>query len=480
LQQTNFALDAQLNFEQLKLLSKLPAIITVAGVIKQNKGDWQINLAENSHITLSSLSLSSASTTDDITELGADKLITKVDGTIDIVNNASVAKNVGTDQNKVESAEKIILDLKLNNEITRLKIANVMQLEQVQLTSAISGSMENISVNAQVLANSVEVATINLTGNLAQPKLDVLANDVLITDLLALNINLPVDVKLIDGKLSYHLSGQLLDLSEPMNNEMELSLSIQELTGEITDIWLQDLNLQQSFMLSKGDITSVQSNKSKVNNLSIGMIEAAVPIENFASQILINTKQQNIALVANNIQGETLGGSFKIANAEWPFQAERSVDVQLNGIDLEKLLELDQQQGIVVTGKISGILPVYYDGQQWLLEEGELYNVSEGIIQVKNNPAVAELKANNPELKLAFDALQNLHYHQLTSAVSMADDGYMLLATEIKGINPDIDNEVNLNLNLNYDLLGLLESLDITKQMENRIIKQSPQKIQQH
>jgi hypothetical protein len=54
----------------------------------------------------------------------------------------------------------------------------------------------------------------------------------------------------------------------------------------------------------------------------------------------------------------------------------------------------------------------------------------------------------------------------------------MLLATAIKGRNPDLDNEVNLNLNLNYDLLGLLESLDITDQIENEIIKQSKKDAQ--
>ena len=75
------------------------------------------------------------------------------------------------------------------------------------------------------------------------------------------------------------------------------------------------------------------------------------------------------------------------------------------------------------------------------------------------------------ELKLAFDALENLHYHHLSSEVSMIDDGYMLLVTEIKGRNPDLDNEVNLNLNLSYDLLGLLESLNITEHFESKVLE---------
>ena len=151
--------------------------------------------------------------------------------------------------------------------------------------------------------------------------------------------------------------------------------------------------------------------------------------------------------------------------------ADHSVNVQLNEIDLEQLLALDKKQGIVVTGKISGLLPVTFANEKFIINNGELHNVSNGLIQIIDNPAVERLKASSTELKLAFDALENLHYHQLTSNVSMADDGYMLLDTKIKGRNPDLDNEVNLNLNLSYDLLGLLESINITKQFEEDILK---------
>jgi hypothetical protein len=155
---------------------------------------------------------------------------------------------------------------------------------------------------------------------------------------------------------------------------------------------------------------------------------------------------------------------------QWPLNEIKPIEVNLTEIDLEKLLALDKKQGIVVTGSVSGHLPVYFDGKRPLIKEGHLYNVGSGVIQVFNNPAVEGFKSGNTQLKLAFDALQNLHYHHLSSQASMADDGYMLLLTTIKGQNPDLQNEVNFNLNLSYDLLGLLESLTITKQFENQVI----------
>lgn len=51
----------------------------------------------------------------------------------------------------------------------------------------------------------------------------------------------------------------------------------------------------------------------------------------------------------------------------------------------------------------------------------------------------------------------------------MTDDGQMYLETVIKGVNPDLDNEVNFNLNLDYDLLGLLQSALISKNVEQQV-----------
>lgn len=129
-----------------------------------------------------------------------------------------------------------------------------------------------------------------------------------------------------------------------------------------------------------------------------------------------------------------------------------------------------------MTGNISGQLPIFYDGKYFIIKQGELHNVTDGVIQVYNNPAVEELKASQAELDLAFTALENLHYHHLSSEVSMGDDGYMILDTTINGRNPDLDNDVNLNLNLDYDWLGLLESLTITDKFENQVVEKLPQK----
>jgi len=473
LNQAGFNIEAQLQLATLHSFSKNPLLISATGQVKQNKNDWQIDFEPNTTITLADISLLTKEAAIDKKKLSAAKLVSSLQGTISIVKENLARSNSGIKD--VTTKKNINLALQVNSDITQLQLTNLIHIDHGKLMARIDGDLSDIKINAETFADNVPVATINVRGELSKPEIDLVADKLSISDLLALKIKRPIDVKLIDGMISYRLSGQLTDLEQPMNNAMKLSLAMEDITGEISGTWMQGLNIKQNFMLNDGHLISDSSDTNQANNIFIDKIETQTPIDNLSANFLLNFSKQNSNIIVNmsNVSAEALGGRFEIDKAQWPMKPEHSVNVQLSSIDLEKLLELDKKQGIVVTGKISGNLPVSYDGNNFLVKDGSLHNVSHGVIQVMNNPAVARLKEGSAELKLAFDALQNLHYHQLTSEVSMANDGYMLLATAIKGRNPDLDNEVNLNLNLNYDLLGLLASLDITKHIENSIIKQS-------
>ena len=374
-----------------------------------------------------------------------------------------------TIQGRVQLLEdsELSVHLKTHSQASQLNIPKVVKVTSFDLFSEIKGNFDDITINATANADDIKLADIAFSGSVLSPKIQISANELQLTDVLSLNLKLPTSIELIDGILNYNVSTQIDDFNNIENTPFSVSFVVTSVSGEIDGIWLQELNWQQHFTLLAGKISTQPSTKE---NLTVELIETPTPI----SKLSINTNwsfNKSFTFSANKLKADILGGSFSIPKIKWPFEHGHSVNVQLNSIDLEQVLALDKKQGIVVTGKISGQLPVSFDGEKYIIENGELFNISDGLIQVKDNPAVAELKANNTQLQLAFDALQNLHYHQLSSAVSMADDGYMLLETVIKGRNPDIDNDVNLNLNLSYDLLGLLESMTITQRFEENIIK---------
>ncbi|WP_246128981.1 YdbH domain-containing protein [Colwellia demingiae] len=473
LQKAKLSLTGQANIAQLQTYSQQPVKLSVIGGIEQYSNSWQLTLSHGTIFELVQLSLplnKSASEPTRKSKQSSHKAQPSMKSLISHwQGEVSIAKNDNQQQSKNNGL--VTFELDINSQISQLNYPKTLKINGLELKTKLSGSVDDITIGTKVVADNVPIATAMLTGDLRHPSVVVSAQDVLLTDLLALKIKLPVELKLIDGNIDYHLSGQLKNSEDLLANPMTMTLVVQEVTGEVDGTWLQELNWQQKLLLQNGQIQSIRDKTEASPNLTIAKIETATPINNLATSTFIDFSSDNLKLLAYDIRGSLLGGRFDIAKAQWPFSKELPVNVTLTKIDLEKLLELDKKQGIVVTGRVSGELPIHYDGDNFLIKEGNLKNVGDGIIQVYNNPAVEELKASSTELKLAFNALENLHYHHLSSEVSMADDGYMLLDTAIKGRNPDLDNDVNLNLNLSYDLLGLIESLNITEDFESKIIK---------
>ncbi len=473
LQAANFSFKGQASIAQLQPYSRQPATLTIVGEIEQGNDSWQLTFAQGTTVELAKLSLPSnksekiapekSQQSKPNTQLRMQSLTSYWQGKVLIAKNDN--------QQQPKNSEDVTFALDVESQIKQLNYPNIVKVDELKLTTKLSGNIAELLLKTEVIADDIPIATAILTGDLHHPSVIVSAQDILLTDLLALKLKIPVELKLIDGNIDYQLIGQLKNSEALFANPMILELTVQDVTGEVDGTWLQELNWQQKLTLQHGEIQSIPDQTTASSNLTIAKIETATAIEQFSASASIDISQGSIKLLADRIRGNVLGGRFDIPQVQWPFRKDLPVKVALTKIDLEKLLELDQKQGIVVTGRVSGLLPIHYDGDNFIIDGGSLKNVGDGLIQVYNNPAVEELKASSTELKLAFSALENLHYHHLSSEVSMADDGYMLLDTAIKGRNPDLDNDVNLNLNLSYDLLGLIESLNITENFESKIIK---------
>lgn len=449
----NFIIDSQLNLARFADLAKFttkPVTIHLDGSIKKTETKTELNLTENSLITAKNISVLNNKEL-----LSLKSLATKLNGNVQLAEDKS-----------------FILNLTVQNQASQVNIPDTLKIKSFDLISQINGKLDDIKVHTAAKADGVALGDMVITGSALAPKIRIAGNKLQLTDLLALKMKLPTKVELIDGLLDYSVSGKVANLNAIEKTPFNVSVKATSVSGDVDGIWLQELNWQQNFTLLKGKITTLPNT---ADNLTIKLIDTPTPISNLS----INTNwtfDKTLKLNATNLKGNFLGGSFDIPAVEWPFQQSHSVKVQLNSIDLSQVVALDKNTGIVVTGQISGEIPITFNGEKYSIENGELHNVSKGLIQVINNPAVENLKSSNTGLQLAFGALENLHYNQLSSAVSIADDGYMLLETVIKGHNPDIENDVNLNLNLSYDLVGLLKSLSITQRFENSIVE----RLQKH
>ena len=466
----DFKFEMPLLISALKGFTHSPVILNLQGAMRQEQTKIIVSFDDSSTLTSNKISIPANQIAKNNKQLTIKQVAMQIQGNITTNMPGQVKESVLSNA-QLKVKQSIDVNLHLNSQVNKLRYANVVEINSLSINSNIIGNIDDIKIHTAVIADNVPLGNLVVSGAVNKPKLVLTAKQLPLTDLLALNIKLPTDVKLVEGTLSYRVKGQITDLNNVQNSTLDLSVDVASLSGEIANIWVQELNWQQNFQYLNGVLTSLSEQKSPAQeNLTVALIDTPTPI----SKLSINTRwhyENEFKISATKLSGDVLGGSFAIPKIQWPLDYKHSVDVQLTHIDLAQVLALDEKQGIVVTGNISGHLPIFYDGEKYTMENGELHNVSNGLIQIMNNPAVSKLKASNTQLQLAFDALQNLHYNQLSSDVSMADDGYMLLETVIKGRNPDIDNDVNLNLNLSYDLIGLLESMSITKQFEEKIIK---------
>lgn len=453
----NFTISSKLHLSNIEKFTSKLVELYLEGAFRQS----ELTLTDNSSITIRDVNFykekhprklqqEKSTVTNSKTLVSLKELTSSIKGNVQLLKGGDVRLNLTVESNA-----------------SQVNIPNQLQVNSFKLLSEVKGSLNNITIDSDIVAEKLYLGNVLVSGPVQSPKIEVTAENIQLPNLLLLNMKLPVSIDLVDGLLTYKMAAQIEDINDIENTPFNFLIALKSVSGNVDEVWLQELNWSQSFTLLAGKVTTTPISE---DNLTVDLIDTPTPI----SKLSINTHwsfNKNFKFSAKKLKGEILGGSFSVPKLKWPLEHGHSVNVQLNSVDLEQILALDEKQGIVVTGNISGQLPVRFDGEKYIIENGELYNITNGLIQVMDSPAVEELKANNTQLQLAFEALQNLHYHQLSSDVSMADDGYMLLETVIKGYNPDIENDVNLNLNLNYDLMGLLESMSITQRLEENIIK---------
>ena len=445
-----FNFTNQLAIASLDDFLSAPLKLNLTGKFGRNHGVPTITFNDSSSINMANLAVTANQEDSSPPSLLVNSVTSNLTGSVQLLSD-----------------NRLNIDVNLTNYASQVSVPDILTIKTLAVISHIKGSLEDIHIATNVNADGVNLAEIQISGVANSPYVEMSAKKLPLTDLLSLNIKLPVSVKLIDGSLTYYVSGQIDEINKMGDTLFSGSYALTSVSGTVDDIWLQELNWQQDITLLSGIIKSKATDKT---NLTIELIELYSSIENLSAKTQW-TLGDTVKATVSDFKANAFGGAVSVPDIQWPFEQGHSAVVQLNSIDLEQVLALDKTQGIVVTGNISGELPIIFDGKMFLIAQGELYNVTNGLIQVSDNPAVGELRDNNSQLQLAFDALQNLHYHRLSSGVSMDNDGYMQLDTVVNGRNPDIENDVNLNLNISYDLLGLLASLSITQRFENAIIK---------
>lgn len=265
----------------------------------------------------------------------------------------------------------------------------------------------------------------------------------------------PFEADLVSGTLQSTASLRAINdnrdgwlLSGPIH------LEAQELSGFYQDTAIIDLSTTINGQLI--DTTNFISDGP--NPFSLTSVDLGLPVENISLQYAINT--QTTSIEVNSIEASLFGGRVHSAGTTYDWSAaSNSVTIDLERIDISKLLSLAAYDSIKATGFISGTIPITLTGTKPSVDAGRLQVEAPGGA-IHYSPA-GGMKSGNASLDFVNQALSNYQYNLMETEVEYLPSGELELGVKLQGLNPDMNNgqRINLNLNISDNIPMLLRSL---------------------
>ncbi len=190
------------------------------------------------------------------------------------------------------------------------------------------------------------------------------------------------------------------------------------------------------------------------------------------------------ALTVDDATMSLLGGRLRGRGIRYDSaRATNRFTIDIEHVDLARVVALEQQQEIVATGTLDGHLPVTLTRRGASVAGGQMRAIPPGgVIRYHPSGTIGTMAESNPNLQLIVQALSNYYYEKLDIDVNYAENGDLALAIAMAGRNPDWNagQPVNLNINLSENIPTLLRSLrlseDIGGEVEKRVQERSQPK----
>lgn len=278
-------------------------------------------------------------------------------------------------------------------------------------------------------------------------------------------VPIPPQLSLISGTLFHNAQG------EWKNKQLTIKANNSVRQGALSwdDSLIEQIEFDsQTQLYSTGKLVDT-------GKIKLGKVTTGIEIKNVSSSYSYNQAPNKSSVTLKTVQAEILGGIVKAKDIQFdPQKPNIKTLIDIEGLDVEEVLKLEQQQGLSGEGKLSGILPLNFKDGELTVNKGNLESLAPGgkIIFIPN-PSVAAYAAANIGLKTAIDALGNFHYEQLDIQLDYLTDGTALLKTRLKGSNPDWNkgHPIDFTINIEENVLQLLKTLQFTDKLTKTVEK---------
>ncbi len=257
----------------------------------------------------------------------------------------------------------------------------------------------------------------------------------------------------------------------------EVAITAKDLDGYYQDIVVEDVN------------TTIHLNAMSLDDvimagpaqLRIGRVDSGIDLENISLTLRLGPLgfghgPGRPVVDIRDLSGHTLGGRVSSPRISIdPARPPARFTLKVDGLQLDRLLQLEQQQGLEGTGVLDGSIPITLNGETITIRDGRVaVRPPGGVIRFAPlDDTRRMLVAAKPEMKLVLRALENFRYDVLRAVVNYQEDGTLLLETRLEGKNPDMKESppIHFNLNVEENIPALLQSVQVVKDIEKRLEK---------
>ncbi len=256
-----------------------------------------------------------------------------------------------------------------------------------------------------------------------------------------------------------------------------LAVMAEDLDGYYEDIPVEDVNTTVTVNATSLDDVRMAGPAT----VRIGRVDPGIALENIALTLRLGrlgfgqgAGQPSVDLT--DVSAHTLGGRVSSPRIHLdPARPPARFTVKVDGVQLDRLLQLEQQPGLEGTGVLDGRIPITLNGETVTIHEGHVaVRPPGGVIRFAPVDETRQMLVQaKPEMELVLRALENFRYDVLRATVNYREDGTLSLETRLEGKNPDMTESppVHFNLNVEENIPALLQSVQVVKDIEQRLEK---------
>ena len=263
----------------------------------------------------------------------------------------------------------------------------------------------------------------------------------------------------VDGSARYRWS--------PDGADSDARLDIRDLSFDFGAVTVRGLDLDLALQpLWPPATPSPQS-------IAIARIDVGTALEDIRIGYTI-LPAQTPQIRINSLDGRFLGGTLSLTPFTVdPAQTRTTTTLSVAGLDMTALAELTKLDGLDVTGRLNGEIPLVLEDGAFVIRDGRLDAAGPGKLSYRSEKAAELLRGQGTEIDLMLQALKDFRYESLGMNLAKTATDDLTLKLSLLGSNPDVldGHPFRINLNLTSQITPILDALATAYRMSREALE---------